>query len=85
MRFFLASGCVFLSGDHIFQKKTPTNVRVQRPVAGRMAVTVPVGMQGGMEQTPSGMMQVTIPNGLKAGQGFHMMVPEAAPQLVLHL
>jgi hypothetical protein len=48
-----------------------------------MAVTVPVGMQGGME--PSGMMQVTIPNGLRAGQGFHMMVPEAAPQLVLHL
>lgn len=40
-------------------------------------------MQGGME--PSGMMQVTIPNGLRAGQGFHMMVPEAAPQLVLHL
>jgi hypothetical protein len=38
-----------------------------------------------MEQTPSGMMQVTIPNGLRAGQGFHMMVPEAAPQLVLHL
>ena len=43
-----------------------------------MAVTVPVGMQGGMEQTPSGMMQVTIPKCLRADQGFHM-VPEAAP------
>jgi len=24
VRFFFASGCVFLSGDHIFQKETPT-------------------------------------------------------------
>ena len=45
----------------------------------------PWACKGGMEQTPSGMMRVTIPNGLRAGQGFRMMVPEAAPQLVLHL
>ena len=50
----------------------------------KMAVTVPPGMQGGMElkvQTPSGMMQVTIPQGLRAGQEFHMMVPAAAPPM----
>ena len=48
----------------------------------KMAVTVPAGMQGGMElkvQTPAGMMMVTIPKGLRAGQEFHMMVPAPAP------
>jgi hypothetical protein len=43
-----------------------------------MAVTVPVGMQGGMELILESL-KVTIPQGLRAGQDFYVLVPVAAP------